>query len=78
MGAGFETRWGNKKYLGTRRPLSRGIFSATRFLQKKCGEEENRTHDLLAGKHKKFQATARVRTHDLLAGKAIVEFWHNL
>ena len=26
---------GNKKYLGTRRPLSRGIFFATRLLQKK-------------------------------------------
>ena len=73
----------------TRRPLSTGIFSTTRLLQKKYGEGEHRIYDLLAGKHEKFQALARVRTHDLLAGKAIsevhftprsgdkVEFWQN-
>ena len=55
----------------TRRPLSTGIFSATRLLQKKYGEGEDRTHYLVAGK--KIQAPARVRTHDLLAGKAIGE-----
>ena len=46
----------NKKI--TRRPLSTGIFSATLLLQKKYGEEEDRTHDLLAGKHEKLQAPA--------------------
>ena len=35
-----------------RRPLSTAIFSATRLLQKKYGEGEVRTHDLLAGKQK--------------------------
>ena len=74
----------------TRRPLSTGIFSATRLLQRKYDEGEDRTHELLAGKHEKFQAPARVRTNTLLAGKAIsevhfrpwsgdkVEFWQNL
>ena len=38
----------------TRRPLSTGVFSATRLLQKKYGEGENRTNDLLAGKHEKI------------------------
>ena len=79
----------NRTFL-TRHPLITGIFSATLLLQKKYGEGEDRTHDLLAGKHEKIQAPGRVRTHDLLAGKAIsevhftrwsgdkVEFWQNL
>ena len=32
---------------------------------KRKSEGEDRTHDLVAGKHKKIQAPARVRTHDL-------------
>ena len=67
----------------------RDIFRDT-LIAKKYGVGEDRTHDLLAGKHKKFQAPARVRTQNLLAGKAIrevhftqwsgakVEFWQNL
>ena len=42
----------------TRRPLSTGIFSATLLLQKKYGEGEDRTHDLLAGKHEKISSTS--------------------
>ena len=57
----------------TIRPLSTGIFSATLLLQKKYGEGEDQTYDLLVGKHETFQAPARVRTHNLLAGKAISE-----
>ena len=49
------------------------MFSATRLLQKNYGEGEDRTHYLVAGKHKKIRAPDRVRTHDLLAGKAISE-----
>ena len=45
-------------------PLSTGIFSATCLLQKKYGEREVRTHDLMAG-NKKIQVPARVRTQDL-------------
>ena len=53
----------------TRRPLSTGIFSATRLLQKKYGVGEIRTHDLLAEKQKKIQAPARARTHDLVSAR---------
>ena len=49
------------------------MFSAILLLQKKYGEGEDRTHDLLAGKHKKIQAPVRVQTHVLLAGKATSE-----
>ena len=51
----------------TRRPLSTGIFSATRLFQKKDGEAKLRTHDLLAGKAKKFkhQLGFEPRTHNL-------------
>ena len=51
----------------TRRPLSTGIFSATRLLQKKYGEGKVRTHDLLAVKAKKIkhQLGFEPRTHNL-------------
>ena len=39
-------------YSETRRPLSNGIISATRLLQKKYGEGEDRSHDLMAEKQK--------------------------
>ena len=55
----------------TRRPLSIGIFSATRFLQKKYGEEEDRTHDLLSGK-----AISEVHFTPWSGDK--VEFWQRL
>ena len=58
----------------TRRPLTIGIFSATRLLQKN-GEGEVRTHDQLAGEQKK-QAPARLRTHDFVSANcAMVTSW---
>ena len=39
----------------TRRQLSTGLFSATRSLQKNCGEGEVRSHDLPAWKQKRFK-----------------------
>ena len=55
----------------TRRPLSTGIFSATRLLPKKYGEGEDRTHGLLAGK-----AISEVHFTPWSGDK--VEFWQNL
>ena len=63
---------GPRKYLNKTPAKHRDIFRDTPFA-KKYGEGEDRTHGLLAGKHEKLQAPARVRTHDLLTGKAISE-----
>ena len=61
-----------------RGPLSTGIFSRTRLLQKSMAKED-RTYDLLAGKYEKFQAPTRIRTQDLLAGSGDkVLFWQSL
>ena len=83
----FHTAWHlNYKLNGKKTPAKhRDIFRDTLFA--KNGEGEDRTHDLLAGKHENNWAPARVWTHDLLGGKAIsdvrwsgdkVEFWQNL
>ena len=61
------------KVYETRRPISTGIFSETRLLQKSMAKERIEPTTYWLGNTKKFQAQARVRTHDILAGKAISE-----